>query len=191
MCMKNLSFLFVLSVLTILSCKNDPASTQAAEEGVSSGKKSGEYQCTLQKGILLGVKVGETIEAVRDRFKKGITDEKLKTGEGDFDIVVYKAPSGEMIHIFPMEKNGKQVVHRVEYMGNLCKTDKGIGVSSTLSDLRKAYPALVVKGSEIEGQITASAEGWYFTIGGAQSYSENVDPATLNQDLRVSAIVLQ
>jgi hypothetical protein len=186
--MKQLIKLSICAFLMIASCKND---APAAEEGKSSGKKSGEYQCLLQNGYLLGVKVGDTIEAIEARFKKGLTNEKYQTGDGTFDIIVYKAPNRESIRIFPMEKGGKQVVHRVEYPGSLCKTDKGIGVSSTLADLQKAYPSLQVHGSEIEGQLTANAESWVFMLGGGNSFTYEVDIKTLSPDLRVTALVLQ
>ncbi|MEI6408501.1 MAG: hypothetical protein WCR52_03915 [Bacteroidota bacterium] len=187
---------FLLSVLALLmagACKNDTASGEQGE--FKNGKpgasaKSAVYSCTLQSGYLMGVKLGMNVDTLAKKLKGGLTMEKLKTAKGEVETYIFQAANLESIRIYPIEKDGQKRVHVVEYAGSLCTTEKGAGVAMTLGDLRKLYPELAVHGSEEDGRTIATGEGWKFLLG-TQVFTYGVDIDKMNQDIRVTAIVLQ
>lgn len=175
------------------ACKNDAPGSDKGEfkDGkVGASGKSLEYGCTLQRGYLMGVKLGMNVDTLTKKLKGGLTMEKIKTGEGEFETYLFKAANLETIRIYPIVKDSKKRVHMVEYAGSLCKTEEGATVSMTLGDLRKIYPELTVHGSEVEGRTIATANGWNFLLG-TQVFTYGVDIDKMNQDIRVTAIVLQ
>jgi hypothetical protein len=190
---KHFFLLSALAVMLAAACKNDSSTNDKGEfkdaKPGASGK-SVEYSCTLQRGYLMGVKLGMNVDTLAKKLKGGLTMEKIKTGEGEFETYIFKAANLETIRIYPMEKDGQKRVHMVEYAGPLCKTEKGAGVSMTLGELRKIYPELTVHGSEVEGRTIATGEGWSFLLG-TQVFTYGVDIDKMNQDIRVTAIVLQ
>jgi hypothetical protein len=186
-----LSTVAVLAFVFFSACKNEaPTSTSTAKDPTRGSAETMGSQCTLSRESLLGFQIGDTIDVKVKKYKFKLTPEKYKTGDGEFDIYTYKTPSGEILRIFPLKKGGVEKVHLLEYTGAMCQTSKGVGVSSTLSALLKAYPDLEVHGSEVEGRTMAKGGEWYFLLG-TNVFTPNVDIKTLNQDIRVTAVVLQ
>lgn len=188
------SFLLLttLALLIAGACKND--STETGNAGVKDVRqgasgKSLEYSCTLQRGYLMGVKLGQNIDTLAHKTKGGLAVKKLKTAKGESEIYIFKAANLDSIRIYPEVKDGIKKVRMVEYDGTLCKTDQGAAVAMTLGDLRKLYPELAVHGSD-EGRTIASAGGWNFLLG-TEVFTYGVDINKMNQDIRVTAIVLQ
>jgi len=191
-----IKYFFLLSALALLmagACKNDAPSSEKGEfkdgkPGASA--KSAGYSCTLQLGYLMGVQLGMNVDTLAKKLKGGLTMEKLKTDKGEIETYIFKAANLETIRIYPIEKGGQKRVKMVEYAGALCTTDKGASVAMTLGDLRKIYPELTVHGSEGEGRTIATGEGWNFLLG-TKVFTYGVDIDKMNQDIRVTAIVLQ
>jgi hypothetical protein len=149
-----------------------------------------EYKCTLSSESLLGFKPGDTIEVVAKKHSFPLTAEKIKEGDDLISTYVYHAANGESVRLFPVKRDNAERVERIEYTGQLCQTDKEVGVSSTVGALLKAYPDLVVHGSAKNGRTVARGGRWYFLLG-TQITTPDVDVKTLNQDIRVTAIVVQ
>jgi hypothetical protein len=177
------------------ACKNDPVA-QKGEDGKGEfelGHKSTTrvtaYECTLQNGYLMGVNIGAEVDSLGKRFKKGFALESLKNGSETTPYYNCKTANGEGIRIFFDVDKGKKLAKRVEYEGSLCRTDKGIGISSRLEDLLKAYPELKVKTVDKAGRVTLSQglHGWNFVLG-TEGLKAPVDLSKLNPDTRVTTI---
>jgi hypothetical protein len=183
-------FALLTAFLIIANCKNDTTQPTSDPAGKSASGKSLEYKCTLSRESLLGFKPGDTIAQVAKKLKFELTAEKIKDGDLLIDTYVYHAANGESVRIFPVKKGDVEKALRVEYTGGLCQTDKEVGVSSTVGALLKAYPDLVVHGSATDGRTVAKGGHWFFLLG-TKINTPDVDIKTLNQDIRVTAIVLQ
>ena len=185
------SLLTLLVISIFVSCRNDNTPPIPAVKDPTHGSaQTMGSQCTLSSESLLGFQVGDSIQLKARKYKFNLNREKFKTSYGDFDVYVYKTPNEETLRIFPVMKNGAERVEHLEYTGAMCQTDKGVGVSSTLSALLKAYPQLEIHGSEKSGRAVARGGEWYFLLG-TKIYTTDVDIKSLNQDIRVIAVMLQ
>ena len=193
--MKNVLTTFIVIAFAFMGCKN-PAEKQAvivapppppveAPKPVQTAVEAPKI-CVLEPGSIRGVKVGDPMEKVKETYSVKI---KEKNGEGSFDVYVMSADNVNDVFVYPIKKNGKEVVNYVEYRNGVCSTKEGIRVGSTLADLRKAYPKLTANGSEVEGRTYAKGGGYEFFLD-SPNYSYNLDQAKLKGTVKVKAIVV-
>lgn len=190
-------FLVSIIVFALGACKNDPATPKTEDEkgqfelGHRSKTKVTAYECTLSNGYLMGVNIGAEVDSLGKRFKKGFTEEKIVRGKETVSVYLCTASNGEQIRVFPETVKGVKRVKRVEYEGSLCRTDKGIGISSRLEDLLKAYPELTVRSVNSQGRVTLAQglHGWHFVLG-TEGITQPVDVSKLSPDARVITIAI-
>jgi hypothetical protein len=169
-----------LSIIGLFAaCKNsaDPAETAAT---------SGYSGCVLPKNGVENVQLGQPIP-------KGLGRIKIQSAEGEFTIYQVKRPDGQgvLAKVFPIQQEGDttDIAHMIEYIGTDCKSDKGVGVGSSLGDVCKAYPGTKVFTSEIEGRTTANTGEWSFLLNAYFPAGEQVGDS-VDQKIKVKAIVL-
>jgi len=188
-----------LLVISAFACKNDSSTTKTTDttdnELKVGHKRSAvitSYDCTLQNGFLMGVKLGMVVDSMEKRFPKGFIQDKVTRGKETIPVYQCVAANGEHITIFPELKEGKKRVKKIEYEGTLCRTDNGIGISSRLADLQKAYPDLRVRSVDSAGRVTMQQglRGWCFIIG-TEGLTYPVDITKVSPDVRVTTIAIQ
>lgn len=185
------------AVFALGACKNDPASPKEVDEngklevGRKTKGKVTAYECTLSNGYLMGVKIGTAVDSLEKRFKRGFTLEKVVQGKETISFYKCVAANGEHVNVFPEMKNGKKLVKRVEYEGSLCRTDLGIGISSRLEDLLKAYPdAKIMRVKDGRVTLAQGMHGWKFVLG-TEGVTAKVDLSKLSPDTRVVTIAIE
>jgi hypothetical protein len=160
----------------------EAATNAAANVQAEAAKKL----CTVQPGEIMGVKLGDPMDEVKKTYSVKLPQ---KTGEGTFDSYVKSKEGPNDVVIYPIKKNGKEVVHMVEYTG-ACIAGMDVKVGSTVADLRKAYPDLKAHGSEIEGRTIAMGGGFTFLLDTYEAAYE-LDQKKLKPDVKIKAIVIQ
>ncbi|MBU6340447.1 MAG: hypothetical protein KGS48_03040 [Bacteroidetes bacterium] len=197
--MKNLyGILFCMFLLVFGACKNDSNNSKTDENSdeLKVGRKTTavvtSYECTLQNGYLMGVKLGMEVDSLQKRFPKGFIQDKVTRGKETIPVYLCVAANGEHITLFPEMKEGKKVVKKIEYEGNLCRTDKGIGISSSFKDLQAAYDQLRVRSVDSAGRVTMQQglRGWCFVLG-TEGLTFPVDVSKISPDVRVTTISIQ
>jgi hypothetical protein len=174
-----LLLLYPTLLLLVVGCKNDPSATTASA--------TPPVGCILEKGGYQMIKIGQPVPKDLPRVNE-------HTGEGTFVTYQLKTKGGIIAKVYPMQKEGDstQIVHQIYYMNEECKTDRGIGVGSTVADLRKAYPDVVVRGSETEGRTHAStSDGWLFLLKHIDFSADTLPLDGLNQATEIKAVIMR
>jgi hypothetical protein len=194
--MKYSPILLLLTSLLLLStaCKPDEAKTAPAEDEFKNArkgiKKQGYYECTLSNGYLMGVQIGVNIDSLSKKTGKELLKEPISIEGKTTESYLLFAANFEKVRIFTTKFENQNIVSRVEYDGTLCKTNRKIGLSSTYSDLKTAYPELIMHSVSKDGKVAVFADGWIFVIGTTKATKETtidkIDP-----NARVTTIALQ
>lgn len=172
------TILLTLALAALTGCQNEPA-------GQTSTAATPANTCILAKDGVENVKIGQPVPPDMPYMN-------TVTGEGTFKIYQVKRASGTvMAKVYPIEDEAahRDKVHMIEYIGYECGADKGVKVGSTLGDILAAWPDAKVHGSEIEGRTTATAGGWNFLLN-CHYWEAEIDPAALDKNIKILAIVL-
>jgi hypothetical protein len=175
----------VLSVLTLIfACKN----ADTTENQTANTSQSAWSGCTLKPEGLDSVKVGQPIP-------KGLRRSIVETEDGKTSTIYQIRRSdgqGVLAKVYPMKKEGEatEVVRMIEYIATDCRSDKGVGVGSTIADIRNAYPDVKIISSEGEGITTAYADKWAFLLH-SYNLAGELPADSINQNIKVKAIVFQ
>ncbi|HEX8295834.1 MAG TPA: hypothetical protein VF593_06005 [Chthoniobacteraceae bacterium] len=137
--MKSLPFLLIFLLL-------------AASPIVSGAPK--EPALIIGPGTVAGVKAKTPLKNLQTKFGKKLKKEVEETGDGQFEYYGLRDASGEELVRFYLLEG---MVHRAEVVSPKVKTAKGVGVGSSLEQLKTAYPDLKIQGSENEGRTSASS----------------------------------
>ena len=112
--------------------------------------------CVIDEKTFMEIDPGVSIvPELQKTFGDKLQKATLQTGEGDFPYWSLKDDVGkEIARLFELEN---QIISIVEVVSPKCKTIDGIGVGSTLEDLKRVYPDWEIHGSEIEGLTTLTS----------------------------------
>jgi hypothetical protein len=132
-----------------------------------------------------GIKVGDAIAKHKDVLKKT----KMKTGEGSFDVYqitdIENSPAG---YLLP-DPNNKLLVGDIVIETGKAQTAEGISVGDTFQALLKAFPNIVVHGSEIESRTTATANNITYHLNVANN-QYNLDKAKIPATAKILDITI-
>ena len=127
---------------------------------------------------------------LRDLQKKGLLKKDvLITGEGKFPIWnIRDQHLGNIGYVMehPMLE-GK--VGDIFITSDAVKTENGLKVGSTWADLKKMYPDIDAHGSEIEGIVTASVDGYNYRLD-IRDWSYEIEEGKLKPDTKFDLIWL-
>ena len=128
-------------------------------------RSTGNQQATIRGSEFRGVAHGTSLADLKSRFGENLKKDVERNGEGDFNYYGLNEGGAEIMRFFLSDADKVDVATTQH---SAFKTDQGVGVGSTLADLRAAYPDIVIHGSETEGwtsATSASARGVSFEIG--------------------------
>lgn len=126
---------------------------------------AGNQQAPIRGSEFRGVAHGTSLADLKSRFGENLKKDVERNAEGDFIYYGLNEGGAEIMRFFLSDADKVDVATTQH---SAFKTDQGVGVGSTLADLRAAYPDIVIHGSETEGWTSAtstSAGGVSFDIG--------------------------
>lgn len=89
------------------------------------------------------LKIGDSIQ----EHASVLVRDSLQTGEGTFEVYKYSNEQGtDIAYIYPDEENH---IELIEVISDLYKTEQGVGVGSSFTEVKLAYPNSKTHGSEI------------------------------------------
>lgn len=142
-------------------------------------------QLTIDNNAFRGITVGDKIADHIDY----IQEEKLKTGEGTFEVYQIKDfnnnPAGYLV---PDPKN-ESLVGDITVETQMAATSEGIKVGSTYRDLITAFPDIAVHGSEVEGRTYATYDNLSYRLDVA-NFRYEVDKSKIPTTTKIMQIVI-
>ncbi|MFK7806726.1 MAG: hypothetical protein AB8F74_02895 [Saprospiraceae bacterium] len=147
--------------------------------------KSQPSGLTIKNNSFSGISPGDPIANYPEVLKK----DKLKNGEGGFEIFrIINEGSNITAYTIPDTKN-KILVGDIYIVSAGAKTEDGIEVGNTYSDLLAKYPSLEVHGSEIEGRTYAKHDGLSYRLD-TPNFSYDVDKSKIAGSTKITEIII-
>jgi hypothetical protein len=134
------------------------------------------------RGILLG-----------DAIKKHLAYAKkstMQTGEGSFEVYKITDKENNPAGYFMADTKDKLLVGSITVESPKARTQDGIKIGSTFSDLLKAFPNIEVHGSEIESRTYATKGNLSYRLNVANSTYE-LDKAKIPATAKITEIVIK
>ena len=151
---KSISALFI--AFAIFSCsppteqKNNTTEAETSSDTVQSVETT-RTRLVISENSFRGIKVGDEIATHLDYIKK----DKLKTGEGEFDIYTIKDFNNNPAGYLFADPNNEKLVGDITIKTKMAETEAGVKVGDSFQVLKTKIPAIKVHGSEIEGRTYA------------------------------------
>lgn len=144
-------------------------------------KEEGKYIITPE-GIE-NVKINQ----FADESNKSLVPSVLESGDGDYDGYDIIGSNKEKIgFVFP-ENNGK--IRDIVIFSSKYKTENGLHVGSTFTDIKKIYPNAIAHGSEAESRVSIGVDNIYYLLD-FYSSEYDLDNSTISPDTKVRAIFI-
>ncbi len=139
----------------------------------------------IYSDAVAGIKILDYVDDVI-KTNKNLKIEKtiLRTGEGDFDAyAIIDGDKSTIGYIYPSPAK-RPKVWQIQINDTQYKTEKEIGVNSTLAEVIGAYPDIQVHGSEIEGRTHATIGTYRFRLD-TVIWQYEIDISKINKNLKV------
>ena len=188
--MRNLLLLTVLtSILLTVGCEGTvspepedrPASTVARDTFEAEPP-----QYVIRQNRFYGLVQGELITDAGDRLQRATRND----GEGTFTVYRILGDEGEEIgYVVPSVADSTRIGD-IHVTARTAATEGDIRVGHSYARLRIAYPALEVRGSEIEGRTFAYTKNKAFRLADFTSSQNDIDEGSVPPDTKVSEIIV-
>ncbi len=150
--MKNTFKIIIIFVFTFTSCKNDSKKTQQENKNVNQEELAQENKNNqLIKKDQVGIfKIGDAIPKKLENYaikeeKQTISEEGVTYEEIMYTITKDETEILKIYRAYDYVSDGyNQNIGQIMVNSNQFKTEKNIGVGTTLENLKKAYPNLKI-----------------------------------------------
>ncbi|PPK85271.1 hypothetical protein CLV84_2163 [Neolewinella xylanilytica] len=187
--MRNFLLLMGLGSLWLLAACGEDARgrTGASNGGISTDSIEAEPpQYVIRQNRFYRLVPGEPIADAGERLKEGIRED----GEGRFRVYHIIGDDGEEIgYVLPSVRDST-LIGDIHVTTPTAATEGDIRVGHTYSRLRIAYPAVEVRGSEIESRAYAYTKNKAFLLRDFTSMEQDVDEAQVPGDTRIGEIII-
>lgn len=139
----------------------------------------------ISENAFRGINVGDDISAHLDYIKK----DKLKTGEGEFDIYTIKDFNNNPAGYLLPDPTNEKLVGNITVTTKMAETEAGIKVGDTFQVLKSTIPTINVHGSEIEGRTYAKDKTISYRLNTA-NFSYNIDVEKIPLETAITEIII-
>ena len=133
------------------------------------------------------VKIGDSYRSHRRKLKEC----KLKAKDNNFRIFNLYNKEKEKIALVYVDVFDKKSISSIEILSQKYKTDKGIGVGNTFTELKNSYPISETHGNKIEGRTIVMAGDYHFLLENTCFMSYYIDESKIHPSTRIKKIILR
>lgn len=167
------------------SSKDSKSSTETTEKPkVKPVLDVDPYLITHQS--FRGIVIGNGIEEHGDILEQGV----LRSGEGEFEVYYIKTESGEVLGYVMASPQDPSKVGNITVTHLKARTEEGIFIGTTFTELEKVFGELAVHGSEIESKTYAYYGHLAFLLDDYHNTYE-LDKSKVKKDAKIKEIEIR